>query len=36
MISNYLKKISIINYKNIVDKEYNLDPKLIALLVTME
>ncbi len=28
MISNYLKKISIINYKNIVDKEYNLDPKI--------
>ena len=28
MISNYLTKISIINYKNIVDKEYNLDPKI--------
>ena len=28
MISNYLKKISIINYKNIVDKEFNLDPKI--------
>ena len=28
MISNYLKKISIINYKNIVDKEYSLDPKI--------
>lgn len=28
MISNYLNKISIINYKNIVDKEYNLDPKI--------
>lgn len=28
MISNYLKKISIINYKNIVDKEYHLDPKI--------
>ena len=28
MILNYLKKISIINYKNIVDKEYNLDPKI--------
>ena len=28
MISNYLKKISIVNYKNIVDKEYNLDPKI--------
>ena len=28
MISNYLKKISIINYKNIVDKEYYLDPKI--------
>ena len=28
MISNYLKKISIINYKNIVDEEYNLDPKI--------
>ena len=28
MISTYLKKISIINYKNLIDKEYNLDPKI--------
>ena len=28
MISVFLKKISIINYKNILDKEYELDPKI--------
>ena len=28
MISLFLKKISIINYKNILDKEYELDPKI--------
>lgn len=28
MISLFLKKISIINYKNIIDKEYELDPKI--------
>ena len=28
MISVFLKKISIINYKNILDKEYKLDPKI--------
>ena len=28
MISKYLKKNSIINYKNIVEKEYNLDQKI--------
>lgn len=28
MISVFLKKISIINYKNIIDKEYELDPKI--------
>ena len=28
MISLFLKKISIINYKNILDKEYKLDPKI--------
>ena len=28
MISVFLKKISIINYKNILDKEYLLDPKI--------
>ena len=28
MISIYLKKISIINYKNLFDKEYELDPKI--------
>ncbi len=28
MISLFLKKISIINYKNILDKEYVLDPKI--------
>ena len=28
MISVFLKKISIINYKNISDKEYQLDPKI--------
>mgnify|MGYP001159814349 FL=1 len=28
MISLFLKKISIINYKNILDKEYQLDPKI--------
>ena len=28
MISVFLKKISIINYKNILDKQYELDPKI--------
>ena len=28
MISVFLKKISIINYKNILDKAYKLDPKI--------
>ena len=28
MISVFLKKITIINYKNILDKEYELDPKI--------
>ena len=28
MISVFLKKISIINYKNIIDKEFQLNPKI--------